>query len=694
MAPDESRARRWRRVEEVFRGALELPEAEREAYLEAACEGDSKLHREVEELLRSDAEAAEGDFIASAVRAGEVLLGKAEEEQPLPPRFGKYTVESRLGAGGFGVVYRGLDPQLQRPVAIKACTSFDEGLRKRFYREARIAAGLRHPNITTVHELGVEEGVPFLVQELLDGEDLRQIIQAGRRLPLATWVDVLIQVARGLDHAHRSGVLHRDVKPANVRLLPDGTVKLMDFGIAKLLGADTGLTGTGTTLGTVGYLAPEQLRSEPVDERVDVFAFGVLAYELLGGRRPFRGDDFSQVSYQLLYEQPPPLSQLCPGCPAPLVELVHQCLAKERADRPGSFGPLVARLVALDVSSQELSGSGASAPPRSIEPLARSRRRLWAVLALVVGLVAVGWLGSWWPVSEEGGTSPKPLVSEVSEEGGTSSEEGGTSSEEGGTSSEEGGTSSEVGGTLPESLSEEGGTPPGRTPPGPAVSEVGGTSSGTSSEVGGTPMASPVSEVGGTSSTGGPSATRIEITEPSKESSDLENEPLAGPEEPSVEERARDVLPAKPAIEPASSDSQSSTFPDAGRVTSSLPESAEEEPAAPPADFASALAASDMRHGDLITGDEPGVEAPRLLERPQPEYPARALRRRIEGQVVVKVLVGETGEVLQAIAPGRDEHGFLAAARRAAREARFDPATRDGIPGRMWINLPFDFTLE
>lgn len=680
MSQDDSRTRRWRRVEDLFRGALELPEAEREAYLEAACEGDSGLREEVEDLLRSDAEAAEGDFIASAVRAGESLLGQ-DEGQTLPLRFGKYEVESRLGEGGFGVVYKGLDPQLQRPVAIKACTSFDEGLRKRFYREARIAAGLRHPNITTVHELGVEEGVPFLVQELLDGEDLRQTIRDDRRLPLATIVDVLIQIARGLAHAHQAGVLHRDVKPANVRILPDGTVKLMDFGIAKLLGADTGLTGTGTTLGTVGYLAPEQLRSEAVDERVDVFAFGVVAYELLGGRRPFRGDDFSQVSYQLLYEEPPSLSELCPGCPASLVALVHECLAKDRVGRPGSFGSLAERLANLDLSSQELPGSSATEAPRPTEPPIRSRRRLWSGMALVVGLGGLGWLGSQWPVSEEGGTWSSPPRAPVSEKGGTSS---GTSG--GDLSAEDGPSSalpvSEEGGTLSSTVSEEGGT----------VSEEGGTSASTSATGGEDP------------------APRIPVTETSQEIVTPEDESFPDLGETPFAERVLEVEVAEAGMEPAAADRgaripevgslppdpQSSTIPDIEPEAPSLRGPAQEEPAAAPVEPGplAESTASDMRRGDLITGEGAGVEAPRLLERPQPEYPARALRRQIEGQVVVKVLVDETGKVLQAIAPGKDEHGFLAAARRAARGARFEPASRNGVPGRMWINLPFDFTLE
>ena len=713
MTKDEA-ARRWQRVEELFRGAVELPEDERTEFLDAATGDDPELRREVDELLEADKEA--DDFITGAVRAGEELLTQSVEV--LPPKFGKYEVESRLGEGGFGVVYRGRDPMLDRPVAIKACSSTDAGMRKRFYREARIAAGLRHPNITTVHELGVEEGIPFIVQELLEGEDLRQIVGEERRLPLATAVSYLLQIARGLEHAHGAGVLHRDVKPANVRIQPDGSVKLMDFGIAKILGADTGLTGTGMTLGTVGYLAPEQLRSEEVDERADIFAFGVLAYELLGQRRPFVGDDFSQVSYQLLYVEPPPLEERWPGCPPPLAKLVHRCLHKDKLQRPGSMAPVRRVLEDLHRSSEGQAGpwietdggsgptpegSGTSGPRSTTRPMASStasKRWAWVVAAGVAGLAVMlglfGGRGLTRPADDpepgaetimasvtEDPSSPEVPATWTSEEDGGKKDSGEEASGKG-----DGGepADDEPSPSSMEPPLGDGAQPPAGTGP-PPLDAAPRQPSGNETSPPSVP--SPSLERPVEPSTDGGSPARLpahadgdDSEEPDEMVEEAEPVPSMTPGETVDAPSAQaDEVPAQPspsAAEPAPGDPERDDSRPNDRGMSATEESA--------------LPA--MRRGDMITDHGPGVVPPKLLQRPQPDYPPRARRRGIEQQVVVKVLVDEDGGVVQVIAPGSDTHGFLAAARNAAREARFEPARRDGIEGRMWVNLNFDFTLD
>ncbi len=336
------KSERWARVQELFDGAADLAPAAQEAYLAAACDGDGELRREVENLLRSDAGA--GTFIEQAIRRGSDLLLAAEPEAlETLGKVGKYEILGRIGEGGFGVVYQGRDAVLQRFVAVKTCSSSDRRLRRRFFREGQIAAGLQHPNITTVHDLGVEGGIPYLVQEFLGGEDLH--LKIARREPLTPQqrLDILAQVSRGLEYAHLQGVLHRDIKPANVRVLPGGAVKIMDFGIAKLLHEVSDVTTQGVTLGTVGYLAPEQLRGEAVDRRTDVFAFGVLAYELLTGERPFKGSTFSEVSYRLLNEEPRELHDLAPFHDA-IGDLVKWCLVKDVEQRCPGFSEVLAVL--------------------------------------------------------------------------------------------------------------------------------------------------------------------------------------------------------------------------------------------------------------------------------------------------------------------------------------------------------------
>ena len=248
-------------------------------------------------------------------------------------KIGKYEVSEQIGVGGFGAVYRGRDPFIKRTVAIKTCQVNDDEIKHRFFREAELAGNLHHRNITTIYDFGVENGIPYIVQEFLTGEDLDKKIKRGEPILVARKVEILMAIADGLAYAHNASIVHRDVKPANVRVLDDGTVKVMDFGIAKSLQTESNLTQTGITLGTSAYLAPEQIRGEPIDRRTDIFSMGVLSYELLSYRKPFRGEHLSTVLYKILNDAPEPLGTLAQDVPPALVAAVNKAMSKTPGER-------------------------------------------------------------------------------------------------------------------------------------------------------------------------------------------------------------------------------------------------------------------------------------------------------------------------------------------------------------------------
>jgi serine/threonine-protein kinase len=251
----------------------------------------------------------------------------------IPKQIGKYEISSQIAAGGFGVIFKGWDPFIKRPVAIKMCASPDEEVRQRFQQEAQFVGNLVHRNITLVFDFGVQDGIPYIVQEFLTGYDVDELLRAGVVDDTRTIASILLQVCEGLDFAHNRGIVHRDIKPSNIRVLEDGTVKIMDFGIAKSLEGGSKLTQTGIALGTAGYLAPEQIQGGTVDPRTDIFAFGVVAYELVTGRRPFQGSSLSNVLYQILNDEPKRPSELIPGCSTELQNVILKCLAKNPMDR-------------------------------------------------------------------------------------------------------------------------------------------------------------------------------------------------------------------------------------------------------------------------------------------------------------------------------------------------------------------------
>ncbi len=289
---------------------------------------------------------------------------------------GKYQILEKIGVGGFGSVYRGRDPFIKRSVAIKTCQGDDDEIRKRFFREAEYAGNLHHPNITTIYDFGVtDDGVPYIVQEFLTGEDLDKRIKRQEAIPVLEKIRILRDVAEGLGYAHTAGIIHRDIKPANIRILDDGSVKIMDFGIAKSMVSESTLTQTGITLGTASYLAPEQIRGEPVDQRTDIFSLGVLAYELFTYQRPFTGEHISTVLYKILHESPVPPAEAAPGLPPSLALLILSTLEKDRERRPASCAEVRDQLYWI---SRDISGrAGGEGPSRTerieIDPSAPQR---------------------------------------------------------------------------------------------------------------------------------------------------------------------------------------------------------------------------------------------------------------------------------------------------------------------------------
>ncbi len=314
-------------------------------------------------------------------------------------RLGPYEVAEPLGAGGMGEVYRAKDTRLDRFVAIKvlpAHVAANADLRQRLEREAKTISGLNHPNICTLHDVGHQDGIDYLVMELLDGESLQERLKKGP-LPLGPALRHAIEIADALDKAHRQGVIHRDLKPANVMLTKSGA-KLLDFGLAKQAGPGAGvgvstlataekpLTEAGTLLGTFQYMAPEQLEGREADARTDVFAFGAVLYEMVTGRKAFLGKSQASLISAIMQSEPAPISALAPMVPPALERVVRACLAKEADDRWQS-----AHDVAAELRWIAEAGSGAGSPAPAVSRRKNRERLAWAIAAASLGVAT--WLG-------------------------------------------------------------------------------------------------------------------------------------------------------------------------------------------------------------------------------------------------------------------------------------------------------------
>ncbi len=327
-------AARWQQVKQLFTAALERAPQQRTVYLTEACGEDVALRGEIEALLAAHHDA--GTFLDSGRRANELAAGET---------LGPYEIVELIGAGGMGQVYRAKDSRLGRDVAIKIIPSGrqQESTLQRFAVEARAAGSINHPNILAVYDIGTYQGGPYLVSELLTGKTLREVLN-GKPLPPATTIDYATQLAQGLCAAHDHGVVHRDLKPENLFATNEGRLKILDFGIAKLVAEATpaeASTITGTVVGTVGYMSPEQLRGERADQRSDIFAFGVILHEMLSGQPAFKRDTPVEIGNAILHEEP---RELPAGIPADLKRLVRRCLEKRPKDRFQSAHDIVTQL--------------------------------------------------------------------------------------------------------------------------------------------------------------------------------------------------------------------------------------------------------------------------------------------------------------------------------------------------------------
>jgi serine/threonine protein kinase len=375
---------RWRQMDRLFDEALDLPREKRERFVREACGDDAELLNELRGMLLAHDQSG-GFFNEPALdNVAKRAASQGSEPDPAPATtlvgstILHYRVTDEIGRGGMGVVYRATDTKLSRPVAIKVLSGdFALASERRFQREARMASSLNHPHILTVHDVGKFEERQYLVTEFVDGPTLRDWCKEKR-----TWrqvVDLLTGVADGLAAAHNAGILHRDVKPANILISKNGYAKLADFGLAKMTAPEQSSrseehTRTGVIMGTLGYMSPEQATGSPLDPRSDIFSFGVVMYEALAGARPFKGLTDQSVVNAILNDDPPPLDD---KVPIALRMAVEKALEKDPAERYQTMRDMVVDL------RRALRND-----PREFKPPSKPSRNRWSAVA--VGLAVAG----------------------------------------------------------------------------------------------------------------------------------------------------------------------------------------------------------------------------------------------------------------------------------------------------------------
>ncbi|MFN0111756.1 MAG: protein kinase domain-containing protein [Blastocatellia bacterium] len=422
--PAQMTPERWQQIETLYLAALERTPEARAAFLADACAEDAGLRAEVEALLR--AAGASWDFIEGNAMEQEARQLTMSDVAPTDSQLragqsvGVYQIQSLLGRGGMGVVYRARDKRLSREVAIKVLPvgmTHDQDRLKRFEQEARATSALNHPNILTVYDVGTHDGQPYIVEELLEGEELRAILNEGA-LPVKRAIDYAQQIVTGLSAAHEKGIVHRDLKPENLFVTKDGRVKILDFGLAKLIQmgesgkrnesggmrgeeapAPHSLTNPGVVLGTAAYMSPEQVRGEEVDHRSDIFSFGLILFEMLRGERAFKRETLAETMAAILKDDPPELSETNAKISPQLEKLALRCLEKKPEMRFQSTSDLSFALEALSSAGDARALAGVPWQSDSLAPVDASSgkhagasaypgRVAW-IVAAVAGSVAL-----------------------------------------------------------------------------------------------------------------------------------------------------------------------------------------------------------------------------------------------------------------------------------------------------------------
>ncbi len=383
-------AQRYRKIDEIFQAALELSADERASFISQACDGDESLLKEVESLLASD-EREWGLIKTPVFEMAATFLAAEHSELAAGQHLGHYEILSLLGTGGMGQVYLAEDTRLGRKVALKLLPTgytINEFRLRRFQQEARAASALNHPNILTIYDIWEVEGRHLIATEYIEGESLRHRIDQGK-LSTEETLDISIQVATGLWAAHQAGIIHRDIKPENIMLRPDGYVKVLDFGLAKLThqnepafdarAADRLDASSGLVMGTVKYMSPEQAQGLPVDQQSDIFSLGVVLYEMVARRTPFKGESAAELIKSILNDQPPQLTGHPPDLSEDLGNIITKALAKDKSRRYQTAEDL---LVALSAIRRREPGSG----PQTTVQRAESSREISTGEHLVSGI--------------------------------------------------------------------------------------------------------------------------------------------------------------------------------------------------------------------------------------------------------------------------------------------------------------------
>ncbi|MEP7148785.1 MAG: serine/threonine-protein kinase, partial [Acidobacteriota bacterium] len=439
----------WLKVREIFDSALRRPSEERRKFVLEACGKDKTLLAEVESLLSSH-DGAES-FLETPAVAGVADVIEAEHKLETGKRFGHYEIIEQIGSGGMGEVYLAKDQKLDRQVAVKILNekfSKDESNLNRFVREAKAASALNHPNILVIHEIGESDQAHYIVSEFIKGDTLRETLKT-KTLGPSEVLDISIQIANALCAAHEARLIHRDIKPENIMIRPDGFVKVLDFGLAKLveqqnrsvLGLEdsTALqnhTAKGVIMGTVNYMSPEQAKGEKVDQRTDIFSLGVVLYEMLTGKLPFEGNSIPETFRNLIDYEPEPINSYVSGIPDELERITSRMLEKAPENRYQSMSEVADDLKALNSSSlqallertqpdnrtaviQRTTGGGINTTAENTGSRARWYRR-WPVMAalgvLLLGSIGLGgyfWRQKTGPSNEIRSVAVMPFVNET-----------------------------------------------------------------------------------------------------------------------------------------------------------------------------------------------------------------------------------------------------------------------------------------